>query len=263
MRTPGVNLSAPFRLPAASQPGWIKICGITRVEDALLAAECGAHAIGFIFAPSPRRLSPEAARAIIEKLPAEVLPVGVFVNASAEEMLEVARRSGVRALQLHGHEDAGIAADCQNFLCIKSLLIPPEVRIAFRRPPVPDLPSDTDKTPDFEHYPELKRDYLGWRDRADAFLYEQKRDSRAGAAGETFPATRRWIYAGRLFAESAAGIIRTLHPWGVDVSSGIESSPGVKDPGKLRAFIANARAAFQAMTNTPAEFTAATRKVSS
>ncbi len=246
-------------LPPASHPGWIKICGMTRLEDALLAAECGAHAAGFIFAPSPRRIEPEAAAAIIARLPPEVLPVGVFVNASAAEMLAAAQRSGVRALQLHGHEPAAGMEALSAYVLIKTLLIPPDIQMEVQ-PPGGDLnpmlftneprQAAGNGTGEFP-----ARDYWQWRERADAWLFEQKTGPREAADNWRFPGDARWIYAGRLLPETVPRAIAALHPWGVDAASGIEARPGVKDPAKLREFITNARAAFQAWTAAPRKAT--------
>lgn len=225
-------------LPPANAPGWIKICGIMRRADAQLAAELGANALGFIFAPSPRRIAPADAAAIIAELPAHLLPVGVFVNATPEDMLAAARQSGVRALQLHGHEPAGCAALLRDFPLIKALAAPPELSLDVRA--LPEIAG-------------LAAAYRDWEKFAAAWLLDQKIAPGRRHAIAPFPAQARWILAGSLDPAAVHAAIRDLFPWGVDVASGVESSPGVKDPARLRDFIANARAGFASLAaNQPA-----------
>lgn len=198
---------------------FVKICGITSEEDALLATAMGADAVGFVFAPSSRQIAPDLARDIARRLPPEVLTVGVFRDQAPQRVVEICNSAGLRCAQLHGHET-------------------PE-QAEYVRARVPLL---------FQAFsagdPGLARAY---EYPADAFLI----DSHAPGSGEVFdwslaedaPSGRRIIIAGGLTPDNVADAIATLQPWGVDVSTGVEREPGHKDPVKVRRFIENARRA--------------------
>jgi len=198
---------------------FVKICGVTTAEDALLAAGLGADAVGMIFAASPRRISSAEARDIVHRLPPDVLPVGVFRNESPERVAETANSIGLRAVQLHGHES------------------PEETRwLAERVPVVIKAFAATD--------PAL----------IDAEQYGAHRlliDSATPGRGQVFdwavlegaPLNRPFILAGGLHPGNVADAVRAVRPWGIDVATGVEAAPGRKDPAKLRQFIAAARAA--------------------
>jgi phosphoribosylanthranilate isomerase len=198
---------------------FVKVCGITSEEDALLAVAMGADALGFVFAPSPRQISPQLAADIVKRLPVEIVTVGVFRDETRQQVVDVAHRTGLRAGQLHGRESS---AD--------SHWIRQRVRLIIKAFAAGD--------------PQLEQadDYA-----ADAFLV----DSASPGSGEVFdwslaegaPSNRRVILAGGLTAENVADAIRVVRPWGVDVSTGVESAPGRKDPSKIRAFVEAARAA--------------------
>ncbi len=204
--------------------GRIKICGITNKEDALLAAELGAQALGFIFYPkSPRSLTPEAARQIIAQLPPLVLSVGVFVNEAAAVVLEVAETARLDWVQLHGEE-------------------PPEYcrhlgRNVLKAIPVQDRSSLDRMEP--------------YRGSVRAFLLDTQKAGQKGGTGETFDwslarQARDYgpiVLAGGLTPENVAAAIREASPLAVDVASGVEASPGKKDPVRLRAFFEAAAAA--------------------
>lgn len=203
---------------------WVKICGITTEEDALLAAALGADALGFVFAPSARQLPPLRARDITRRTPPEVLTVGVFRNEAPERVVRIVHQAGLRAAQLHGHET------------------PEQTQWVARRVPVVIKAMAAGD-------PHLGRiDDYG----ADAVLLDSPRPG----SGEVFdwsfaegaPPNRRLILAGGLTPDNVAEAIGVVRPWGVDVSSGVERRPGVKDPARLRAFVANAKAA------TPARY---------
>ena len=197
----------------------IKICGVTRAEDALAAVRLGADALGFNFWPgSKRHVPPAVARAIIARLPPFVTPVGVFVNQSEGEMRAIAAESGIRIFQLHGDE-------------------PPELCARLPLPVVKAIPVDQVKT--------LSR-LLSYE--VSAFLLDTP--SRGyGGSGEPFD----WslaegvsevapiILAGGLTPENVAAAVRAVRPYAVDVASGIESSPGVKDMARMSRFIAAVR----------------------
>ncbi len=196
----------------------IKICGITSFTDARRAIESGADFLGFNFYPeSPRYVAPAKARRIIEKLPKRIAAVGVFVNEPEEKMLAIARRVGLKYLQLHGDESPAEVARLQrSFRVIKAL----RVKRPFRSAQIT-------------------------RYRAASALLLDGFDRRLrGGTGKTFDwkiarraASRvRVFVAGGLAPENVAGAIRTARPYAVDVSSGVESRPGKKDPARLKAF---------------------------
>ena len=200
----------------------IKICGITRVEDALLAAEAGADALGFMFfAGSPRSLSAARAREITGELPPFIARVGVFVNAGREEVLRTVDEAGINVLQFHGDESPEF---CASF----SLPVMKALRVK-------DAAS-------LEAIPRFgKRAIL-----LDAFVPGQ-----LGGSGTRFnwdlavrakEHGRPIVLAGGLTPENVQDAIGKVTPYGVDVSSGVESAPGVKDAAKVREFIQRARA---------------------
>ena len=200
-------------------PTRVKICGITRLEDAQLAVELGAAALGFNFyQPSPRYLAPEAAREIIGGLPPFVTPVGVFADeVDGEHVARVARQAGVAAIQLHGPRFPGPGPGLQNWPLIRAVA----VRGDFK-------PAD-----------------FAWL-KANAFLLDAFDAAVPGGTGKTFDwslareATRYGtiVLAGGLTPENVGEAIRAVRPFAVDVASGVESTPGRKDPAKLRAFFA-------------------------
>lgn len=194
---------------------FVKICGITNEEDALMAVALGADAVGFVFAPSPRQVTPGTARDIARRLPPEILTVGVFRDQGSRFVIETTQFAQLRGVQLHGHETP---ADAERVRPYCQALI-----VAF---PAGD--------PGLAHV-----DDYG----ADAILL----DSHAPGSGEVFdwslaegaPTNRRLILAGGLDADNVAAGIAEVRPWGVDVSSGVEvdGQPGRKDPLKVQAFI--------------------------
>jgi phosphoribosylanthranilate isomerase len=203
----------------------IKICGITRREDAHAACACGADALGFIFVPSsPRYISPEAAGQIIAGLPPFVVPVGVFVNETRSGIGAAMAASGVRAIQLHG-EEAPADTLCYPVPVIKGF----RVRDGFR-------PTALDPYP------------------VSAFLLDAYSESAHGGTGLRFDwsiavaatQSRRIILGGGLTPHNVAEAVALVSPYAVDVSSGVEVSPGVKDPGRMQQFIQNARTAAEA-----------------
>jgi len=188
----------------------VKICGITNAADALAAAAGGAGALGFNFwSGSPRCLTADRALAVIEKVPAGVLKIGVFVDESAATIRAIATRLGLDAVQIHG--------GCER----------PEGLSVWRALAVDE---------EFQ---------LGVLDQlsADAFLLDAPSGARRGGSGRTFDWTRvrgarhRIVLAGGLDDANVRLAIETARPWGVDACSRLESSPGVKDPRKLSAFL--------------------------
>jgi len=193
----------------------VKICGITNLEDALLASDLGADALGFNFFPaSPRYIDPASAGDIIRQLPPLSVMVGVFVNVgSPGEVMRMARTSGVQVLQLHGDETPEYCDALRPWPVIKVVRV------------------DGDHLPD-----DLSRF------RVQAFLMDARDDILFGGTGMTFDwksaaevgGSRPVILAGGLNAGNVARAIRTVNPYAIDVCSGVERSPGRKDPGRLK-----------------------------
>ena len=191
----------------------VKICGITNKEDALMAADLGADALGFIFAKgSPRTITPDMARNIIDELPPFTVPVGVFVDSPVEEILSIIEYTGIQCVQLHGNESP--------FECMK-INIP--VIKAFKV---------------HEHF---RADTL-ISFKVSAYLLDTYVEGAAGGTGKTFDwnvavdakAYGRIILAGGLNPGNIRDAIRKVQPYGIDISSGVESEPGKKDKRKLQ-----------------------------
>lgn len=200
----------------------VKICGITRAEDAHAAADEGAAAVGFIFVrSSPRYIVPEAARDIIAELPPFVCPVGVFVNEPRPDVLGAIAVTGIRCLQFHGEETPAETAG-----------YPVPVIKAFR---VGD---------GFD--PSVIGAYA-----LPAYLLDASVDGLRGGTGRTFDWRRakeasrfgRIILSGGITPDNIARAALAVVPYAIDVSSGVESSPGVKDRGKIRSLFENLRTA--------------------
>jgi phosphoribosylanthranilate isomerase len=198
---------------------FIKICGITSEDDALLAVALGADAVGFVFAPSPRQVAPQVAADIVKRLPAGIVSVGVFRDESAQRVLDVAQGAGLRGVQLHGHE-------------------PPQVArwLATRIPLVIQVFAAGDarvrRAADYE---------------ADVVMLDAPNPG-SGAVfdwslASEVPPGQLFMIAGGLNADNITAAIDITHPWGVDVSTGVEREPGRKDPIKLREFIKAVRLA--------------------
>ncbi|HEY1526491.1 MAG TPA: phosphoribosylanthranilate isomerase [Candidatus Angelobacter sp.] len=206
---------------------WIKICGTTCIEDALNSIEAGADALGFIFAPSKRRVTTEQAQRIINELPRDVERIGVFMDSSAVEIAAVASNVDLTGIQLHSGESTAEVYKClpaarrDAVRKIKTILVQPGLELRF-----------------------------DGQTGVDAWLL----DSGAGS-GKTFDwqsaraqlgeRQGKFILAGGLTPENVGEAIRTFRPWGVDVVTGVEREPGRKDPEKLKAFVAAVRRAEQ------------------
>ncbi len=212
---------------------WIKICATTSAEDALLAAEAGADAVGFVFAPSPRRVTLEQAAAIVRHVPPGVEKIGVFVNAAFEEMAATIEGAGLTGVQLHWDAPSELPGQLRARFGAKLRIL----RVVHFDAEIAE-----------RHAAEVAGTD------ADAILVDSRAASAVGGTGIPFDwaaggktlfgnGTLKRIAAGGLTPENVAEAIALLNPWGVDVASGVESAPGRKDPAKLRAFIKNARAA--------------------
>ncbi len=201
----------------------VKICGITNWDDAKLAMDAGADALGFNFyAKSPRRIAASRAKEIIRHMPSRVTAVGVFVNASAKEIMSIARSANLGALQLHGEESpATVERLAREYPVIKAFRVGPRFRAR-----------------ELKKYPS-----------AVGFLLDGYDVERRGGTGKRFDwrvarAAKRYgpvIVAGGLRSENVAEAIRQVKPFGLDVCSGIEERPGRKDPKKVKRLMAAVR----------------------
>jgi phosphoribosylanthranilate isomerase len=214
---------------------WIKICGNTSLADVQLAAEAGADAVGFVFAPSPRRVTPAQVAAIVAHLPASVEKIGVFVNASFAEIGSVVEECGLTGIQLHWDAPRDLPMRLRTRLGQRIRIL----RVAYSDGGgaaaafSPDSESNVDAV--------LIDSHSTHASGGTGFAFDW---SRAAATFFQNPEVKQHlIVAGGLKPENVAEAIATLKPWGVDVVSGVESAPGRKDQVKVRAFIANARAA--------------------
>jgi phosphoribosylanthranilate isomerase len=199
----------------------IKICGITHLEDALLAVNLGADALGFIFAQSPRRVDHQTARKIIASLPPFVHTVGVFLDEDQETVREIAALCRLDSIQLHGNESPEY---CKT-LGLKVLKV---IRVKNQKS-IASMAS--------------------YQRCTQGFLLDTYIKGLPGGTGKTF----NWelarqakkhgpvILSGGLSPDNVWEAIEKVRPYGVDVSSGVEKSPGIKDPDKLRVFFCNAR----------------------
>jgi phosphoribosylanthranilate isomerase len=193
----------------------VKICGITRAQDADPAVEAGAAAIGFVFWPkSPRYIDPDRARGIASRLPAFVVPVGVFVNQPVEYINQVASLVGLGAIQLHGDED-------------------PDVLAGLRRPVIKAVPiGDGAGSVDLDRWPPRTMLLLDVHDPVARGGTGRTIDWDAAAS---IARRRRSLLAGGLTPDNVADAIARVQPFGIDVSSGVESAPGIKDHARIRA----------------------------
>lgn len=194
---------------------WVKVCGITSKEDAILAVKLGAHALGFIFAPSPRQISPEAAHQIIKTMPPFVKTVGVFVNESPVIIRRVVESSGIDLIQLHGEEPPDL---CSEFMprTIKAIQIKDELSLS---------------------------EILSYQGRVRALLFDTHSKDKRGGTGKTFD----WdlavkgkeldtpiILSGGLTPSNITMAVSVVRPYAVDVNSGVEERPGKKSPILMR-----------------------------
>ena len=197
----------------------IKICGITNIDDAFLALSLGVDAVGFIFAESPRRITAVNASEIIDALPQTILKIGVFVNEEDKRVRKILELCRLDMLQFHGDE-------------------PPEYILKFREKIIKSFRIEDENS--LEDIPEYK---------ASAYLLDTYSEKTYGGTGKFF----NWdlavkakkfgpiILSGGLNPDNVADAIRKVQPYAVDVSSGVESSPGKKDPKKLEEFVKRAR----------------------
>jgi phosphoribosylanthranilate isomerase len=214
---------------------WVKICGMTNLEDAMTAVEAGADAVGFVFyEKSPRNVSVEAAREIVEKLPESVEKVGVFVDEKADAVMKASEEAGLDAVQLYPDAkykfpllggDFPVRIRRRIYVAIPPRLVRREGLFGF---------TVTNRT----------KGYIS------AMFFDSGKSERPGGTGKKFDwenvapiaeAMRRMelklVVAGGLTPQNVGEAMKILQPWGVDVASGVEARPGKKDPEKVRAFV--------------------------
>jgi len=219
----------------------IKICGITSVEDALAAVDAGTDAIGLNFyEKSCRYVKPEMAKEIAAEIMSDAIPVGLFVNHSAEEVKSICKKVGLQLVQLHGDEPPEFLGQINGGYDI----------VRARRISEKGLEEISE---DLQACAELSGSC------PDALLLDAAAPGQYGGTGKTISWSRianhhdqiriPLILAGGLTPENVAEAIRTVRPFGVDVASGVESSPGVKDHAKVQAFVAAAKSAFAEITS--------------
>lgn len=205
---------------------FVKICGTTSEEDALLAVAMGADAVGFIFAPSQRQVTATLARDITRRLPPEILTIGVFRGHSEERIVELVDQAGLKGAQLSGRET------------------PEQTQFVRRRVPfVIKVFSDSNVTRAREYGADIVM--LDNATPGSGVVFDWR-------LAEGVPPGEKLLLAGGLTADNVSDAINQVRPWGVDVATGVESKPGVKDPRKLRAFIAAAKSALPEAEREPA-----------
>ncbi len=233
---------------------WIKICGTTSLVDAQLAIDAGADALGFIFAPSPRCITPADARAITRRLPAHIERYGVFVHPTFEQVIAAVEDAGLSGVQLHSTDDPTLAPRLrEHFSSAEG-----RKRLGLLR--VLHLPAaGDDASAKVSLHLEEQLEQLAADHSTDALLIDSRTRWAEGGTGLRFDWQAasgsflhaaphlRLILAGGLSPANVAEAIATLRPWGIDAVSGVEAAPGRKDPAKLRAFVDRARAAAQAL----------------
>ena len=221
---------------------WIKICANTNLDDALLAAGAGADAVGFVFAPSKRQVNAAQVAAIVPHLPAAIERVGVFAGDDADQIVHVASDSGLTAVQLHSDYDQALVERLATRLSGSvSLIQVLHWRVGSGSESADAIASQLGE--------------IAAQGTIARVLIDAKVGAASGGTGVSFeweaaaqvfrdaPQGLRLIAAGGLTPQNVAEAIATLTPWGVDVASGVEASPGRKDSQKLAHFIQNARRA--------------------
>jgi phosphoribosylanthranilate isomerase len=215
---------------------WVKICANTNLEDALAAVEYGADAVGFVFAPSKRQVHAAQVRAITKRLPSRVERVGVFAGSDGEAIAAAVGEGGLTTVQLHGGVDLQLVRQLRSALA-KGVEI------------IHSVPWTVGQDDAAE---QAVRQQLRELQPGERVLIDAKVGSASGGLGVSFDWERartvleefphlRVIVAGGLKPETVADAICVLHPYGVDVASGVEASPGKKDLGKLQRFTQNAQ----------------------
>lgn len=223
---------------------WIKICGNTNGDDCLLAAELGADAIGFVFAEGKRTVTAAQVAPITEQLPAFVEKIGVFATRDYHAIVAAVEQAGLSGVQLHSPLDLSLSERLRVYFGNSSE----------KCSVIQVLPWWTDASAEEQRETfATEAEAVAEDGNADALLIDSRTREASGGTGKTFDwvaakdalqrVNYRLIVAGGLSPANVAQAIHALQPWGVDVSSGVELSPGHKDPEKLKEFIRQARAA--------------------
>jgi len=209
---------------------WVKICANTSLPDALVAAEAGADAVGFVFAPSPRQVTVQQVAAITSALPSAIEKIGLFVDSSFEDIETAVQSCGLTGVQLHFEGGEHLPAQLRNRFGAALRIL----HVLHYSPGAPQ-----------------KAAMLAGNKSVDAILVDSRTPTAVGGTGTRFDwdaaaslfqgAGMRMIAAGGLSPSNVGEAISKLQPWGVDVASGVEASPGHKDPQKVREFVKNAR----------------------
>lgn len=267
---------------------WIKICGITNLNDALAAADAGANAVGFVFYPkSARNVTVETVKSINRELPPQIQKVGVFVNSTVDQVRDTVKHAGLNTVQLHGAEDKQFSMELFSALsnggCRPTILrsFPAQIFDKPAEEPVGWDPVAVGLVEPDEAYKGKRVHKIHVAKNGDLFLethgfrpgvisgvlLDSSTARQPGGTGQTFDWERvqpwagiinsisKLIVAGGLHPGNVEDAIHTLHPWGVDVSTGVEKAPGKKDPRKIRDFIQ----AIRAMENADKEMTEGAR----
>ncbi len=215
---------------------WVKICATTSLHDAQMSVAAGANALGFIFAPSTRRLEVELAAKIIAALPSEIEKIGVFVNESPRRVADIAEWIGLTGVQLNGEEQAEQLPEFRRAMSQRRIIKTLQAR-------------------ELLGSGETLRPYLQLSGAIDAILLDSGSPAQRGGTGTPFPweeavpiataiqVVMPLIIAGGLNTENVSQAIRLFNPWGVDVVSGVEQAIGKKDEAKLQSFVAAVRTA--------------------
>jgi len=230
---------------------WIKICGMTNLEDALTAVDAGADAVGFVFyEKSPRNITVEAAREIVQKLPEGVEKIGVFVNGGELDPMDVLLDAGLTGTQTYVSP-----GNTERLACgakgIGASLLPKRARFLMAMSMKSLGENETDLTMDFTGWKRILPEAFSLPEGLmDTFLLDSGDFGTPGGTGTTFDWRRaisisdgmrraglKLVVAGGLTRENVGEAMRVLKPWGVDVASGVEARPGKKDPEKVRAFV--------------------------
>lgn len=214
---------------------WIKICGTTNLRDAQLSLAAGADALGFIFAPSPRKIEITTATGIVAALAGQAEMIGVFVNETPARVAEIAEQVGLTGVQLHGDEPAGSMSEFRRAVGERKI-----IKTLHANEP---LHSAGDKL----------AQYLSARDWLDAILLDSGSAQQRGGTGAAYDWDRTLpiaqeirramplIIAGGLNPDNVGHAIELFDPWGVDIVSGVENRPGEKDEARIHDFIAAVR----------------------
>ncbi len=221
---------------------WVKICANTSLEDAQIAVDAGADAVGFVFAESARRVTVKQVAGIVPKLPATIEKIGVFVDASVDELTAAIETCGLTGVQLHTASDP---------------MIPAKLREQYARERLRIL-----KVVHFQNGLEAEIRAAESDGAIDGVLIDSRTATMLGGTGIRYDwkaaqgnfaeSYLRLIAAGGLNPENVAEAIATLEPWGVDVASGVELRPGKKDAAKVRSFVQKARIAARVLKRNAA-----------